>query len=315
MKTGMRRTSIAGLLGLALALVAATAAVVAASGAADTPIARSAPAPVSTPVLTLVALGDSYSSGEGNGPYNDVGSRMKSCHNSPKAWPNLLDGVPEGPAVTLQRSFACTGASIAQLYGAWPETGQDSQLGQLDSLSDSPPTFVTITIGGNDVGFSDILTGCYVAGPPFSSTCSASGILRAAGDYVTGVLRRRLVHAYEAVKAHALGAQVVVVGYPRLFPTMGHPIDNCGWLQGKERSGVNNLVAAADSVMTSAAQEAGVEYVSVLDALEGHELCTEDSWMNPIRFGLFSEGHPSFRGQDAIANIVNSHLRRFFPGL
>lgn len=302
----MKRTSIAGLLAFALLLAAAVGW---AAGAARTPRHPSA----SSPAPTLVALGDSYSSGEGNGPYSIDGSPTRSCHNSPKAWPNLLDGVPGGIAVTLRRSFACTGASIAQLYDGWPEKGQDSQLDQLDSLSGPSPTFVTITIGGNDVGFTDILTDCYMANPPYGDTCAAHGTLSDARDYVTGILRGRLVDAYNAVKAHASGAQVVVVGYPRLFPTKDRPITDCGWLQGKERSGLNGLVTTADDVMRSAARDAGVGYVSVLDALAGHELCTEDSWMNPIRFGLYSEGHPSYWGQDAIANTVNSELRLPFP--
>src|SRR4051812_33682246 len=54
--------------------------------------------------LTIVALGDSYSSGEGNAPFD---TDAATCHRGASAWPRLLGQQVAGSTVKL---LACSGA-------------------------------------------------------------------------------------------------------------------------------------------------------------------------------------------------------------
>lgn len=109
-----------------------------------------------------VALGDSFSSGEGNSPFeygSDV-SNENECHRSSLGYPRLLQNDPNlnvGVAVFV----ACSGATTANVQNG----GQWSEPAQLDALT-SETEVVTLTIGGNDVGFSNYVLGCVVACGP-----------------------------------------------------------------------------------------------------------------------------------------------------
>src|SRR6185437_2251891 len=104
---------------------------------------------------TTVSLGDSFSSGEGAGSY-DPGTSAEhgnGCDRSPNAWPRLL-GVP------MANHFACSGAETKDFY----ESRKDpvSQLENLRRVAAREPiSKVYVTIGGNDLGFKEILTACF----------------------------------------------------------------------------------------------------------------------------------------------------------
>src|SRR6187551_2110890 len=93
------------------------------------------PAPVAS---EYVALGDSYAAGVGSGGSGECG-RSASAH--PSLWNDA-----HSPAEF--RFAACSGA-----------TTQDVLESQVASLS-SVTTLVTLTVGGNDIGFTDVMTTC-----------------------------------------------------------------------------------------------------------------------------------------------------------
>ena len=103
--------------------------------------------------VAYVALGDSYSSGVGAGSY--IGS-SGSCDQSTNAYPALWDAANQ-PASYV--SEACSGATTATVLSS-----------QLSALS-SATTLVSITVGGNDVGFSSVMETCVLL--PTSSCVSA----------------------------------------------------------------------------------------------------------------------------------------------
>src|SRR5450631_2869637 len=88
-----------------------------------------------------VALGDSYSSGVGTRVfYSEAGS----CSRSPDAY---------GPKIAAARGYtlsfqACSGAKTTDVNA--------NQLGTLSSTT----SLVTISIGGNDAGFSNVILNC-----------------------------------------------------------------------------------------------------------------------------------------------------------
>src|SRR4051812_40339071 len=86
-----------------------------------------------------VALGDSYSSGVGTRTYISDGT---SCQRSVYAYPYLI-AQGRGYALNFQ---ACSGATTSTVTS-----------GQLAALS-TATRYVTMSVGGNDAGFSSVIT-------------------------------------------------------------------------------------------------------------------------------------------------------------
>jgi lysophospholipase L1-like esterase len=246
--------------------------------------------------VSIVALGDSYSSGEGNPPFD---ARAGSCDRSAAAWPYLLASMHTGRTVAV---LACAGARSAAL--TQPFKGQPAQVHQLAALPKAPDV-VTITIGGNDAGFSAVLVSCVLY------RCFWDGNETRRQNYIKNDLPAVLTADYKAVKAAAPKSRVLVVGYPTIFPRSRSDSVACPWLEDRERRQLNSLGSELDSVMRRAAAKAGVDFVSTTGALRGHELCTRDPWMHPIGLNPLESGygaHPLPAGQRAIANTVDRYL-------
>ena len=107
-------------------------------------------------------------------------------------------GRPQGYALNFR---ACSGAKIP-----------DVTTTQLSALSAST-RYVTISVGGNDAGFSGVLTEC--AQPGWASNCD--GAINTAQGYINNTLPGALSTLYASIRSQAPSAKVVVVGYPRVF--------------------------------------------------------------------------------------------------
>jgi lysophospholipase L1-like esterase len=241
--------------------------------------------------LTYTALGDSYSSGEGNPPFS-----AGKCHRSASAWPAF---VAESTGL-VTTNLACTGAKIAALTHSY--NGEGPQLDRVSGASD----LITLTIGGNDIGFADVLTDCVDP----RKNCARDGRLNRARSDI-GALIPRLVDLYRYIGARFPLSQVLAVGYPRIFPKGS---DVCPWLANNERERLVDLASRLDQAIETAAATAGIRYVSVLNALGGHEMCSgvRNSWVYTIRGPVFlfgpAQGHPKVTGQRAIARIVQAAI-------
>ena len=250
------------------------------------------------PWLEYVALGDSYSSGEGNPPFS-----RGDCHLSLLSWPYTVGNDYPNGQIQLTTNLACSGAHTDALFH--PFHGQPSELDQLKVWR---ADILTITIGGNDVGFGKVLLNCFLL------DCVHDGRM-AKADADIRKLRSRLVYVFGRLKKSETAARIYVVGYPRIFPSSQWQALNCGWLEPEERKALNDATVLLDQVERSAAQAVGVNYISTLNALNNHELCTIDSWLVPIasKANLFgqprsADGHPTLLGQEAIAAIVLEHI-------
>ena len=103
------------------------------------------PAAAAAKPLTVVAVGDSYASGEGA-----IGSGWTDpvCHLSSLAAPANAAGLLNAVRTTSFSSFACSGATTATVAT------------QLTSLPSTPIDALTMSVGGNDIGFAGIVTTC-----------------------------------------------------------------------------------------------------------------------------------------------------------
>jgi lysophospholipase L1-like esterase len=263
--------------------------------------------PQNGPAKRIVSLGDSYSSGEGNPPF-DLGTVQPgdTCHRSPQAWPRLI-------GVDASYLLACSGAtavdlSQGQMLVSPDNVGQISQLAQLNATA--PIRYVTVTIGGNDLGFGQILTDCV------EQRCLRQ--LPKSNAKAQTVATNLASHVYPAIQAAAPNAKIIVVGYPRLLPTNHASVQKCSWLTSRNLTVMNKLETTFNNDLQTAARQAGDTFVSTTDALNGHELCTHSPWIVPISthcVPLSSTasycGHPTGNGQRAIADLVNRGINSF----
>jgi hypothetical protein len=89
-----------------------------------------------------------------------------------------------------------------------------------------------------------------------------------------GNLHDALVLLFRALQAHAPGARIMVLGYPRFFPAGGTGSD-CEHFTQIDQSWINDRIQLLNSITADAASESGVaQYVNVYNSLAGHELCT-----------------------------------------
>lgn len=298
----------------------AAVAVVPLVAAAVTTVAGAAPVGARVPATgQYVALGDSYSSGEGapgkGRPHWLKGTNVDGdqCHRSPVGWPELVE---QQSAPGSRLSFhACSGALVADFYHANHENPHEVKP-QLDWLGQNTST-VTYTIGGNDAHFADVMEYCALRArsmPTCRATWSAqvdAAIAQLAGEHNNGTLRQLGSDA----ATRAPDAHILVVGYPRLFPSS--PPTSCPtgvpgfrfWHVDMEW--MNAETAKLDEAAKRAALATpNASYVATFGGLAGHDLCaSHDRWINRadldhIEFSY----HPDRRGQQAIAALVEHAL-------
>ncbi|MEU5593591.1 SGNH/GDSL hydrolase family protein [Streptomyces sp. NPDC020298] len=218
-----------------------------------------------------VALGDSYSSGVGSGSYI---SSSGSCDRSTKAYPYLWNAAHAPSSFAFN---ACSGA----------KTG-DVLANQLGSLSTST-TLVSITIGGNDAGFADVMTTCVTGS---DSTCLSR--INTAKAYVDSTLPGRLDSVYSAISGKAPSARVVVIGYPRFYQ-LG---TTCIGLSGTKRAAINDAADYLDTAIQKRALDHGFVFGDVRTTFSGHELCSGSAWLHSLNLLDISESyHPTASGQ------------------
>lgn len=241
---------------------------------ATTVAAHGLPGPVSDPqpaATAYVALGDSYSSGLGTRSYLDDGT---DCQRSASAFPSQI-AAAQGHALNFR---ACAGAVISDVRSA-----------QLSALSGSTG-LVTISVGGNDAGFADVLTECAL--PAWASDCH--GAIDGAQAFIAGQLAAQLTGLYDEIRAAAPAAQVVVVGYPRIF--MGEDCNALTWFSPEEQTRLNQTADQLNAVLGQAASGAGFGFADPTAAFIGHAVCDDPEWINGLSTPINESYHPNVDG-------------------
>ena len=220
-----------------------------------------------------VALGDSYSSGVGAGDYT---SASGSCDISTNAYPYLWDG---DNAPDSFQDEACSGATTTDVI--------DNQLGALSAST----TLVSITVGGDDVGFSSVMETCILDG-----TSSCESAVDNAETEAEDDLPAKLDTLYSDIAADAPNAQVVVLDYPELYDLSAS--SSCVGLSTDSRTAINGGADTLDSVIQTQAEDYGFTFVDVRPYFSGHEICDSDSYLHSVNITDISESyHPTSEGQ------------------
>lgn len=214
---------------------------------------------------------------------------------------------------------------------------------QLDIFNniDSTVDYVTLTIGGNDVDFSGIITNCVVESSYLSHACvdffndrtpntpdlDVSSVLEwkfiNLWDNINDI-RDKIKQTYIDIHDVAPEATIIVAGYPKLLDKNG---------KGKaiskdEATLVNENVTAFNDLLNGLVIECQNEGINIVfvsvesefDKDGGHQAYSDDEWINPIIWGTKSQDlnrigvtsmysiHPNEEGAKAYARCVNTKI-------
>lgn len=267
-----------------------------------------------------VAFGDSYSSGEGarNADNYEVGTNEggdgNECRRASTAYPSLVTTDEEVPW-TLD-FVACSGARTWHFNDAQYSGAGKQQLPQFDMADlGQDVELVTLTIGGNDSKFSEIVKECILGFEllPFNDCHSDPGktehevqdaFARLRGEdttYGKGEVKTvPLAEIYSEILRQAPRARVIVLGYPQFFRDGGTFINRCSGVHKSDQQWVNEKVEEINDLLREEAESLGLEFVYTSDAFDGHRLCEigggEDrEWFRDI---VVSDQNASFHPDD-----------------
>ncbi len=278
-----------------------------------------------------VAMGDSYSSGEGNAPYEyGTDSQENACHRSAYAYPRLVQQYLNNGAAFV----ACSGAVSDYIANSF--NLENLELPQIAPLSDDTK-LVTLSIGGNDIGFPSTIKACLRS---TDAQVCLDAIESSSDSIANPDFQEKLEDVFTEIKSLTNSeTQIIVLGYPRIYPeyddisgacTWGSPslaVISDGQLSGRSiTEGEVDALSAVHSELNStiasavgATNDDDIHFVDPTIAFDGHEICgVSGDWLHEvflhannsdIQVGSF---HPNHDGQSALAELVKDKLEDIY---
>ena len=296
----------------------------------------------------MVSLGDSYSSGEGIEPFygqnESTADKVKNqdwlAHRSEKSWPGrlTLQGVNGSMAQNRNDNwfFVATSGAVTDnlshnqrkeydIDGIEGSRYIDKQLDVFKELGDKKAEYVTVSIGGNDAKFADIITEAAIPHPlnPGALNDKLNSVWE---EFYYGIdggesIRDRLYQAYCDIQ-DAAGAQakIIVAGYPKLLDSNGS-----GFLFSENEAAlINDSVSRFNDEIESIVKSCKVNgmkicFVSVEEAFDGHGAYSDDAFLNKVYIGKKDQDlkwsvssaysmHPNDKGAQAYADCVQAKI-------
>jgi lysophospholipase L1-like esterase len=300
-----------------------------------------------------LGLGDSYTSGEGAFDYlAGTDTDTNHCHLSAKSYPLLIQ--KDLYSIASGHSVACSGARIEDVVST-----NDDYIGQVDNIgnfkylkTNQPellnsittnflpgyiaqnkfidyyrPKNITVSVGGNDVGFGDILEACAL--PKVSIHASTNVCFNTYEDRLEMLnlvdnTKKRWVSLFQQIKSQAPDSSIYALGYPIMISDKG----SCGFnvhLNKSEIEFINEMVVYINNAINESTKKAGINYIDVENAFAGSRLCEADAIniaMNGLTagkddgpMGLKVTGsesyHPNARGHELLEQAVISQTHNF----
>jgi RNA polymerase sigma factor (sigma-70 family) len=255
---------------------------------------------------TYTALGDSYASAPGV-----AGQVDSTCARSDHNYPSLTAQQKQWRLTDV----SCSGATTADMAGS--QSGVAPQLTAVTGATD----VVSVTIGGNDIGFSTDLATCAgltssnPAGAPCRDHFTADGTDQLAarvdqtGSRIAAVLRD--------VHRQAPHARVLVVGYPDLFPDDGVGCTSSTVpLAAGDFPYLRDTEKKLNAMLAREALLGGARYVDTYTPTIGHDMCRPDGqrWIEPlVTAPPVAPAHPNAQGEAAMSAAVVRTLSCVLP--
>ncbi|MBO9534397.1 MAG: hypothetical protein J7513_15600 [Solirubrobacteraceae bacterium] len=253
--------------------------------------------PASAKTLDIVIAGDSYSSGVGGSGSNYGGTCLRN-HNT---WGEVYGNLVRAKGLTVNvNNVACGGAVVKDLDGQIPAVTPQTDL-------------VLLTIGGNDVGFANIVIQCFA--PVISDPGRCKSAVDSGKSKVNGVQTAALQRLNTLKARLRPGGKVVVASYPYLANPNNYILSTIFGQKYNAGAGARELGDLGDQAVLNAAATANsqagyplVTFVKTKDRFVGHEPNQDPYADNPARwvneFDLAGPYHPNDLGYKAMAEAT-----------
>jgi lysophospholipase L1-like esterase len=267
------------------------------------PIASAAPAAGALAGQVYVALGDSYTSSPLTGP---LAGPPPGCQRSVNNYPHLV-AARTGAQLT---DVSCSGAQTRDF--AAPQAVQGGQNPpQYDALG-AGTQLVTIGIGGNDIGFGEIVQSC-VSPSPFGTPCRDRWTAGGTDQLAERVdeLAPRLADVLDEVRSRAPGARVLIVGYPSVLPAEGPGCYPVVPYTAGDVEYLRGVLADLNDTIAQAAADGDATYVDTFTPTVGHDVCTPPGtrWIEGlVPTAPAAPVHPNALGAEAMSRAVLATL-------
>ncbi|MHB8244220.1 MAG: SGNH/GDSL hydrolase family protein [Acidimicrobiales bacterium] len=258
--------------------------------AAFTGLSLEATAASASTLPSYSALGDSYAAGVGTNNYYPSSG---SCDRSPQAYAPII-ASSKGYSLDFQ---ACGGATTSQVI--------NTQLGGLSSST----SLVTVSAGGNNIGFANVLQTCAEYGYiNFWGYDPCQSAINSAEYNISHGLAQSLSALYSAIASRAPHAHVDVVGYPRLFDPNGDtcPFGGSLFITHNEALQMNQGANQLDAVIQNEAAAYGFTFVDPRAAFAWHSVCDSNPWINGVSYPISDSFHPDAAGYQALVGIIEN---------
>jgi lysophospholipase L1-like esterase len=247
---------------------------------------------------SYVSLGDSYVAGPFiPNPVLPLGC-LKSDHN----YPHLA-----AAGIGSLKDPSCSGAETEDMTNPQNVDPDGPNPPQFDSLAASTEV-VSVTIGGNDIGFSEIAQGC-ITFNPFSSPCRDkynSGGKDQIAERIAATAPK-VAAVLQGIHSRSPQARVYVLNYPAIFPETGSgcwpqmPVSfkDAPYLRAKQQE-LNAMIAGQASAN-------GATLVNWYAASVGHDACKSSSvrWVEPlVPNNPAAPIHPNLHGMEGAAAVL-----------
>lgn len=291
-----------------------------------------------------LALGDSYTSGEGAFNYlAGTDTPTNHCHTSAASYPLLISR--QVFSASSGHNVACSGARITDLnnsndsYHGQVEDGMaykdlvaqqaarlatiianysPGYLAQYRFVEKYSPKIITVSAGGNDIGFGEIVKQCVMPNAnPEKNTCFNTHEDR---QEILGLIKRtssKWKSLFRRLKTASPTSQIYSVGYPSIVSNTG----NCGLnvhLDQEEREFTNLLLGELNKAIAKTADEEKIQYIDISQALFGYRLCENqshnvaingltagtDAGLKGLNFLGQESYHPNALGHELIAQAI-----------
>ena len=247
--------------------------------------------------IRYVALGDSRATGSLLDPL----SIRDGCFRTADAYPQIVADTLHAESYV---SRACAGAKTENVTEKPQFTITGPQPPQIGALRPDT-TFVTVSIGGNDIAWSSLVEPCYTLAPGLDANCrSDATTARRMNDALT-VLGPKVSATMAAITEKAPAAAVLLVGHGGIFGDRG-----C-WpyipTSDADAAFVVRFFVRMNNVLADAARRNGAYFVDVAAAAVGHDACAGSDlrWFEGLVPQSFTMPlHPTHEGLRAMASLV-----------
>jgi lysophospholipase L1-like esterase len=251
------------------------------------------PAPLRN-IQRVAVIGDSVAAGQGNRGILNGTADDKACHRSPDAFAADLARTDSWDVANL----ACGGATVRDglLGSQW--IGGRLQAPQIESRAVSRADVVIVSIGANDVRWSDLLALCAV-----ERSCENNATAAYFQQQLAGFSRDllELLSQLQLLPNHPV---VLVNQYYDPFAGDSGCLADHGLTPEKERTLEADL-DALNAILTNGAEAAG--FRSARPDFGDHGVCSDQSYVQGV--DAKAPFHPNAIGQLAIA-LADDHALR-----